>query len=245
MRMASLSSDVSTFRILTTLIVRNQHRPGQTTVRLRPLDGAPFVIRTDGSDVHVIRDTFVGRYHRPAAPVRPDARLILDLGANIGTTAADFACRYPQADIVAVELDHETAELCRRNCRAWGRRIDVVEGAVWPDSGEIRYALEEGQHWSASVTQEGELSARAWSIDDLLAGRSEVVDYLKVDIEGAERGVIKKPGKWVERVRVMHIEIHDGYSVDECIADLERVGFSAVQDHRHWAAVTATRSLEP
>lgn len=243
-RMAALSSDVATFRTLHSLIVRNQRRPGRATVKLRPLGGASLEIRTDGSDAPVIRDTFVGLYHRPSVPIRRDASLILDLGANIGTTAADFVCRFPHAHVLAVELDHETAELCRHNCRTWRERIDVVEGAVWPESGEVSYALEEGQHWSASVTGDGNRSARAISIDDLLADRDGNVDYLKVDIEGAERSVIKHPGGWVERVRVMQVEVHAGYSVDECMGDLERLGFSVVRDRRHWAAVTATRTLK-
>jgi FkbM family methyltransferase len=240
-RVARLSSDVSTFRTLYPLLVRDARRPGRATVRLRPLGGASFEIRTDSTDAQVIRDTFVGLYHRPAVPVRPDATLILDLGANIGTTAADFAHRFPQAHVVAVELDHESAELCRQNSRAWGGRIEVVEAAVWSESGEISYAVEEGQHWSASVTGSGELSARAVTIDDLLRNRGDEVDYLKVDIEGAERGVIEHPGGWVDRVRVMHVELHDGYADADCITDLERIGFSAFRDPRHWAAVTATR----
>jgi FkbM family methyltransferase len=184
----------------------------------------------------------LGRYHRPPASVPRDATLILDLGANIGTTAGDFAHRFPRAQIVAVELDHATAELCRLNTRAWEGRIEVVEAAVWSESGEIKYSLEADEHWGASVTQEGVLSARALTIDDLLVGHRGGVDFLKIDIEGAERSVIKHPGDWVDRVRVMHVELH-GYPIDECISDLERIGFAASPDSHHWTAVIATRAV--
>jgi FkbM family methyltransferase len=239
-RLARLSADPATFRTLRALLVRGRRRPGRAILRLRPLDGASIEIRTDGSDAAVVRDTFVGLYHRPAAAVPRDARLILDLGANIGTTAADFAVRFPEARVVAVELDHETAELCRRNTQPWASRVDVVEGAVWHESGEVAYALDPGEHWGAAVAPGGDRSARAVTIDELLAGSGADVDFMKVDIEGAEQSVFRHAGDWPRRVRVLQVELH-GYDVDDCIADLERLGFDAARDGRHWATVVATR----
>jgi hypothetical protein len=119
-RLARLSTNTATFRLLFTLLVRERRFPGVRTVRLRPLGGAEFAIRTDSSDANVVWDSLIGKYHRPPATVSADARLVIDLGANIGTTAADLANLFPQATVVAVELDPDTAEICRHNMRAWG-----------------------------------------------------------------------------------------------------------------------------
>ena len=143
---------------------------------------------------------------------------------------------------MAVELDHENAELCRRNTRAWGERIEVIEAAVWSESGEIKYSLEADEHWGASVDREGVQSARALTIDDLLIDHRGLVDYLKIDIEGAEQSVNRHPGDWVNRIRVMQVELH-GYTVNECVCDVERAGFWASRDPRHCSAVVATRAI--
>jgi hypothetical protein len=68
---------------------------------------------------------------------------------------------------------------------------------------------------------------------------NQTVDYLKVDIEGGERELFRAGGSWSERTRVLKVEVHEPYSVSECIADLSRLGFSATPDEGHWATVVA------
>jgi FkbM family methyltransferase len=63
--------------------------------------------------------------------------VILDLGANIGITVADNARRYPGARLIAVELDPENAELARLNTAPWADRVELLQGAVWTEDGEI------------------------------------------------------------------------------------------------------------
>lgn len=61
------------------------------------------------------------KYHLPPdKAISDDAALIVDMGANIGCTAADFAHRYQRARVLAVELDQSNADLCRRNLGSWG-----------------------------------------------------------------------------------------------------------------------------
>lgn len=52
--------------------------------------------------------------------------MIVDLGANLGITVADNARRYPEAQIIAVELDPENAELARRNTAPWADRVELL-----------------------------------------------------------------------------------------------------------------------
>ena len=53
----------------------------------------------------------------------------------------------------------------------------------------------------------------------------ETIDFLKVDIEGAEQQLLDR--RRVERVRVMKVETHEPYSQEACLHDLGRIGFSA------------------
>jgi hypothetical protein len=39
----------------------------------------------------------------------------------------------------------------------------------------------------------------------------------------------------------MHVEVHGDYSVEDCIADLAKLGFAATHDSRRPTAVTAFR----
>ncbi|MDQ4049137.1 MAG: FkbM family methyltransferase, partial [Actinomycetota bacterium] len=208
------------------------------------------LLRPSTSDVDTVWGTFAGAYHLPP-PEAPDPRLIWDLGANIGLTMADMAIRFPRARIVGVELDRENAELARRNLSPWSERCEVVEAAVWPEDGVLRYHRLAGGtagHHVADLPagSDGVVRARAISPDTLLerSGPDAVVDYAKVDVEGAERELLRAGGSWVARVRTLTVELHAPYTVAECERDLQALGFATRVDRRHWACVTGVRADE-
>lgn len=219
-------------------------------VRLRPLGGREVLLRPSTSDVDTVWGTFAGAYHLPP-PEASDPRLIWDLGANIGLTMADMAVRFPGARIVGVELDRENAELARRNVSPWSERCEVVEAAVWPHDGELRYHRLAGGTAGHHVVDlpEGDdvVSAPAISLDTLLerSGPGATVDYAKVDVEGAERELLRSGAKWAARVRTITVELHAPYTVAECQRDLGALGFTTRVDRRHWACVTGVRTGEP
>lgn len=214
-------------------------------IRLRPLGNLPVVLRSGTSDADVVWDTFVGLYHLPPDQINAHpVRVIWDLGSNIGLTVAHFAGIFPHARVRGVELDGETAEIARRNIAGWGERCSIVTGAVWVDDGEIQYELLPGEEYGARVTQVvNNLSPRrasSYSLNTLMADDA-VVDFVKMDIEGAEREVLRGPSEWASRVRSIKVEVHEPYTVKECELDLQALGFSTWIDDRHWACVVGIR----
>ncbi|HWH45291.1 MAG TPA: FkbM family methyltransferase [Thermoleophilaceae bacterium] len=217
-------------------------------VPLRPLGGARVAVRPGGQDPIVVQDTFVARYHLPPPGSVPGgARVIWDLGSNIGLTAADMAVRYPSARVFAVELDPANAAMCERNLASWADRVEVVGAGVWVEDGELRFSRAPGRELEArveAVAEGGEATetAPALSLDTLLersgGGR---VDYVKMDIEGAEREVLRRNTGWAASVGAIKVECHDPYSVEECVEDLRALGFDARRDHSHWACAAGVR----
>lgn len=185
------------------------------------------------ADRWVILDTFLGTAHLPPEEIAGgDVRVIWDLGAHIGSTTAHLAARYPTASVVAVELDPQNAALARRNAAEWDGRVAVLEGAVWHEDGRIGFSsAEAGDEVSGQVTTDGAAGAQAtaYSLQTLLdehtpAGR---VDYVKMDVEGAERELLRRNTGWAGSVRSIKVEVHEPYTVDECLADLAALGFDA------------------
>jgi hypothetical protein len=60
-------------------------------------------------------------------------------------------------------------------------------------------------------------------IDRYAGGRD--VDYVKLDIEGAERDLLTANTGWAARVRCISVEVHSPYRVEECLRDLAALGF--------------------
>ncbi|OLE27714.1 MAG: hypothetical protein AUI36_31500 [Cyanobacteria bacterium 13_1_40CM_2_61_4] len=207
-------------------------------------------MRTSGSDGRVLFDAFINRYHRPSRiDVQDKVQLVFDLGANIGITMADFATRFPEARVIGVELDSDNAGLCRENVSQWASRCTVVEGAVWPEDGIVEYEIDERAQYAMSAHPLGTVAspsvrrAPAVSLNTLVArfATSGDVDFIKMDVEGAERELFTKATDWRSRVRCMKVELHGDYTADACVADLERLGFEARGNVERVPTVVAVR----
>lgn len=212
-------------------------------IRVRELDGNLVYCRPATTDINVFDDTFFGRYHLPPRDLI-GINTILDLGSNIGLTVAHFAAIFPQARILGVELDRENHEVCQRNVEPFRSRCNVIHGAVWTSDGEVGYGGTES--WGYSVVENSTRdrlvrSYRMPALLDLLT--SSVVDYVKMDIEGAEAKVLEDASDWIDRVRCLKVEIHQPYTVDACILHLQRHGMTCYRDTRHRACVVAWNGL--
>jgi FkbM family methyltransferase len=211
-------------------------------LRLRPLGGHEVWVRPGTSDAATVWGTFARRYHLPPPEVVAP-RLIWDLGANIGLTMAHFACLYPEARVLGVELDGDNVALARKNIAPWADRCEVIHAAVWRADGEVRYRGWPGGTSNYQVTDTGEGAVvRAVSLATLLDERGGPVDYLKVDVEGAERELLRDGRGWANQVRSVKVELHGDYDVDACRADLRGLGYQTWRDPEHWACVVGLRS---
>jgi FkbM family methyltransferase len=203
------------------------------------LQGQRVQIRRRGSDGRVVYDVFVHEFHLPPPDVVPRAAaLIFDLGANIGLTMAQFACKFPHAAIVGVELDANNADCCRTNISRWGDRCQVIQGAVWTEDGSVSYEYDEDCQCGLAVDAKPHApgpatrTAEAFSLNTLVRrhARDWIIDYLKMDIEGAEREVLRQHTEWAGKVRCIKAEVHGEYSRAECLADLAALGFETRED---------------
>jgi FkbM family methyltransferase len=197
-------------------------------VGFRSTRGSPILCRVGTTDSAVVRDTFGGLYQLPPHSIQ-NIRQILDLGSNIGATIVHYGHLFPDARILGVELDRGNYDLCLDNTRHLGDRCKVLWGGVWKTDGEVRYLGSE--QWGFHISPEAEgISAPAFSMSTILNQVAGPVDFMKMDIEGAERELLKQASEWADRVKCMKIEIHPPYSVEDCMSDLAAAGFRPVRD---------------
>lgn len=216
-------------------------RDGVVELNIRALDGRSIGCRPSTTDYLVLWDTFIMRYHLPPEDLG-HVSTILDLGSNIGTTIAHLAHLFPDARILGVEPELGNLRLCRLNTRPWASRCQVVHGAVWPEDGVVTIEGEKEQGFQARECRAGEAPISAFRVSTLLEGfGAETIDFVKMDIEGAEMLVLKRAKDWISRVRCLKIEVHSPYSVSQCIADLEAYGFRCAPDNHHPRCVVARR----
>lgn len=229
----ALSSDLASARRW--LRIRPDGTREVVELRLRPLRGARFRLRAGTADVWALPDTFLPADHLPPHELDPaSVRTIWDLGANIGASMAHLAVLHPQARVIGVELDSDNAELCRANLAPWADRCELVNAAVWTRDGEVQYRRE-GLDTLSFHIEEGAANGDgpttpAYSLDTLLARHGGPVDYVKMDIEGAEQHVLRENTDWARQVRSIKVEVHEPYTPEACVEDLRRLGFDAQLD---------------
>jgi FkbM family methyltransferase len=203
----------------------------------------PVLCRPHTMDPITLWDAFFVAYHLPLPGMAVES-VILDLGANAGYTAASFARAYPRARIIAVEMDADNAAICARNVAQFGDRCEVIHAGIWSSSGSVSYAG--GNVHDFAIGAADAASARtapAITIDEVLGQRSiGEVDYLKMDIEGAEASVLRPPIAWASRVRNITLEVHPPATFEWCRAALTGEGFDCTAHPQHPAGMVATRA---
>lgn len=250
---ARVTSDVRSLRTYIRLnrIAHHEGSGGRAVgLRLRPLGGRRVLVRPSTSDVDTVWATFARGYHRPPRELgaRPP-RLIFDVGANIGLTMADLAVRFPQARLVGIELDADNVQIARANVASWADRCEVVHAAAWTSDAEAFYAPLPGHTaghrlgGTGAASPAGTVRVPALSLDTLLDRHAQGarVDYLKMDVEGAERALLRQATEWAGRVACINVEVHDPYGVEECQHDLRALGFETRTDPRHGGCVIGLR----
>jgi FkbM family methyltransferase len=171
----------------------------------------PVWIRPRTSDVDVFDHIFIGEAYDLPFAIR--ARLILDLGANVGYASVYFAKRCPDARIVAVEPEHSNFQALAKNTEPYSNVI-TIEAAIWPRAEQLAVD-NSGSEQGFQVTAKGTArmpSVNGITIDDVLKrwGGGAPVDLLKIDIEGAEKELFSAPcDSWLARTRMIAIELHD------------------------------------
>jgi FkbM family methyltransferase len=171
----------------------------------------PLNVRAGTSDFYVFYQIFGHREYRCLDSVE-DARLIVDLGANVGYSAAYFLTRFPRATVICVEPDRANGEALRANLAPYGNRWRLVPSAVWSETCDLvfddRYSGPR-EEWGRQVrpARPGENAImRAVSVGSLW---DEACSIVKMDVEGAEEGIFEYGvPEWLRRCGAIVVEVH-------------------------------------
>ncbi len=170
----------------------------------------PVYLRIDTSDFCAYRDVLIFKT-KSYDPGIPDfaPHTIVDVGAHIGMASILFALKYPSARIIAVEPEPSNFAALTKNTAPY-RTITPIHAALWREDGEVTLGESNAHPKGAfQIVENGRERVRAITMDTLMRENGvDFIDFLKVDIEGAEVQVFESC-PWIEKVGVMAIELHD------------------------------------
>lgn len=140
---------------------------------------------------------------------------IVDAGANIGLSSIMFAARWPNAKIIALEVDSANYQLLCKNVAGYPNVIPVKK-ALWGTDGHVRILNPTAESWSFRVVEaepDDPDAIEAISLGRILADNDEdAFSLLKIDIEGSEVDLLQADTtNWIGKTKAIAIELHDRF----------------------------------
>ncbi|WP_162426447.1 FkbM family methyltransferase [Pontibacter pudoricolor] len=131
---------------------------------------------------------------------------IIDCGANVGLSIVYFKDQYPNAEIVAFEPDPKVFGVLESNV---GKLSDVklVNRALWNTETTMSFFAEGADGGSFNSVSDNVERIEVLT-DRLRSYLDKKVDFLKIDIEGAELTVLEDSEDKLHLVQNMFIEYH-------------------------------------
>nr|WP_314897218.1 FkbM family methyltransferase [uncultured Flavobacterium sp.] len=156
---------------------------------------------------------------------------IIDCGANLGMSVIYFKQLYPEASIIAFEADEYIFSFLEKNIKSYEYKdVELINKAVWDCEDALSFLVEGGaggrlESINATGLYEKVLCT---SLKKYLIDRK--VDFLKIDIEGAEYEVLKDIENELNNVDAIFIEYHSmpdkKQNLHEILKIVQNAGFN-------------------
>lgn len=172
-----------------------------------------------------LNEIFIERFYD--FPASNNAPYILDCGSNIGLSILFYKLSYPNARVIGFEPDESNFNLLSENIKAFGYSdIYVHKAAIWKENGIVRFS---NGGTTSSRIDAGSADSSDVSCIRLRDYLSSNIDFLKLDIEGAEYEVFQDCKDLLSNVKNIFIEYHgiygEEYKFISIISILAEAGF--------------------
>lgn len=156
---------------------------------------------------------------------------IIDGGANIGLSTLYFKKLYPKAVIVAFEPDPDIYAVLQENIANHSLEfVNLVHKGLWNHETSLTFKVEgaDAGLLVAAGNEEG-INIKTVPVTSLNPYLQKTVDFLKLDIEGAETVVLKDIEDNLDKVERIFVEYHsfveEEQSLNEILNILKKAKF--------------------
>ncbi|MGE9808293.1 MULTISPECIES: FkbM family methyltransferase [unclassified Janibacter] len=145
-------------------------------------------------DVRTVNEVFCRRDYGSGAP-----EVVVDVGGNIGVSAAWFLSRTPTSRVYVWEPVPHNLESLRANTAAFGDRCTIHPTALAPVSGPATFLIDPVGRYSGlaqyrdSASGAVPVEVECEAVGEALRGvleREGRIDLVKVDTEGSEEAIV-------------------------------------------------------
>ena len=154
--------------------------------------------------------------------------LIIDCGANMGTSVLYFKWLFKEAKVYAFEPDKSIFEVLNHNVLTNKlNHVQINNKAIWIDNQDMFFNANNAQSGKL-IQDESSIKVECVRLKTFMHDFKHI-DFLKLDIEGAELAVLQDIAGELHRVKHLFIEyhsaIHEPQKLSHLLSILEKEGF--------------------
>lgn len=148
---------------------------------------------------------------------------IVDCGANIGLSIIYFKTLFPSSEIMAFEPDPKVFEILNSNiisCKY--DNVTIVNKAIWHNDTTLKFYSEGADGGRTAIESDFNniIEVKAISLREYL---NKKVDFLKIDIEGAEYLVLSNISDLLLNVDRLFVEYHSFIGQEQFLPELIKI----------------------
>jgi FkbM family methyltransferase len=188
---------------------------GKQTVMIDADNGVHFNVRVNSSDIPVIWEIWKAKvYDDTRFPIMPDD-IVVDIGGHIGGFAVRAARLAHRGQVYAYEASSRNFALLEKNRKMNNaQNLHIHKKAVAHQTGKMKFFTPSDNGALGSLLQETDSpmeTVQATTLTDIITENNiEQIDYLKVDVEGAEYDILSNcPPETLATVKHIVMEYHE------------------------------------
>lgn len=166
-----------------------------------------------------------------------DTPLIIDCGANIGLSVIYFKRLFPKAKVIAFEPDKKIFDYLKFNINSFGfKDVELINKGLWKEETVLKFFSEgaDGGRIANESMHENIIEIETVKLSSYL-NKEKQIDFLKLDIEGAETEVLLESETSLSKVKNIFIEYHSfsnqKQTLSTILSILEKNGFRYYIEH--------------
>ncbi|MFD1552178.1 hypothetical protein DNU06_00225 [Putridiphycobacter roseus] len=176
-----------------------------------------YKLRNNSSDIPVFNQVVIQKEYLALIDFikkyESNPKTMVDLGGNIGLTSIYVHSFFPSIQITIVEPFQESFDLMQTNLKNNNINAKCLNNGIWNKTTNLSISTDfrDGKPWSLSVVEEENGPIKSINLQELFPA-DQIVDILKIDIEGSEFKLFESPeyaASFLSKTKFIAIEIHD------------------------------------
>ena len=187
-------------------------------IKVKSPDGVLFIARPKFEDLARFLFSSTVTKWEPISLIKPKENdVVLGIGANIGYYTLRLASSVGKnGKVIAIEADPESSKVLENNCKLNKvQNVEIHNCAVTEKEGQIKLYQSSTHSGINSIFADvhgldsNYVDVPAVKLDELLGKRFQTIDWIKIDVEGAELSVLKGSEEILKITKNILIELHE------------------------------------